>query len=167
MSGHSLVGPFLPTEVPLHEWGSGPPSNTWLLEPTRATSQTASWSVNPVFQGSQAWRTDRQTTPLCNSGPDLASAAWRPNHNSSCLVCDSCIGVWQVFFPIVDTWLSCEDIARQSYAMVPKWLFFGSCIWVVTFLLYSLMILMLCRSRLYANIFRRWLTKTLKTGAKW
>jgi len=26
-------------------------------------------------------------------------------------------------FPIVDTWLSCEDIARQSCAMVPRWRF--------------------------------------------
>jgi len=25
------------------------------------------------------------------------------------------------FFPIVDTCLSCEDIARQSCAMVPRW----------------------------------------------
>ena len=35
-------------------------------------------------------------------------------------------------FPIVDTCLSCEDIARQSCAMVPRWrflaTFFGSCI---------------------------------------
>ena len=29
------------------------------------------------------------------------------------------------FFPIVDTCLSCEDIARQSCAMVPRWRFFG------------------------------------------
>jgi len=28
------------------------------------------------------------------------------------------------FFPIVDTCLSCEDTARQSCAMVPKWRFF-------------------------------------------
>jgi len=28
-------------------------------------------------------------------------------------------------FPIVDTCLSCEDIARQSCAMVPRWPFFG------------------------------------------
>ena len=28
------------------------------------------------------------------------------------------------FFPIVDTCLSCEYIARQSCAMVPKWRFF-------------------------------------------
>jgi len=32
------------------------------------------------------------------------------------------------FFPIVDTCLSCEDTARQSCAMVPKWQFFASCI---------------------------------------
>jgi len=30
------------------------------------------------------------------------------------------------FFPIVDTCLSCEDIARQSCAMVPRWRFFAS-----------------------------------------
>ena len=32
------------------------------------------------------------------------------------------------FLPIVDTCLSCKDIARQSSAMVPRWQFFGSCI---------------------------------------
>jgi len=32
------------------------------------------------------------------------------------------------FFPIVDTCLSCEDTARQSCVMVPKWRFFASCI---------------------------------------
>jgi len=32
------------------------------------------------------------------------------------------------FFPVVDTCLSCEDTARQSCAMVPKWRFFASCI---------------------------------------
>jgi len=36
------------------------------------------------------------------------------------------------FFPIVDTCLSCEDIARQSCGMVPRWRFFcvifASCI---------------------------------------
>ena len=30
------------------------------------------------------------------------------------------------FFPIVDTCLSCEDIARQSCRMVPRWRFFAS-----------------------------------------
>jgi len=35
------------------------------------------------------------------------------------------------FFPTVDTCLSCEVIAQQSYATVPRswlWRFFGSCI---------------------------------------
>ena len=30
------------------------------------------------------------------------------------------------FFPTVDTYLSCEDIARQSCAMMPRWRFFAS-----------------------------------------
>jgi len=30
------------------------------------------------------------------------------------------------FFPIVDTGLSCEDIARQSCAMVPRWRFLAT-----------------------------------------
>ena len=30
------------------------------------------------------------------------------------------------FFPIVDTSLSCEDIARQSCAMVPRWRFLAT-----------------------------------------
>ena len=30
------------------------------------------------------------------------------------------------FFPIVDTCISCEDIARQSCGMVPRWRFFAS-----------------------------------------
>jgi len=32
----------------------------------------------------------------------------------------------QVFSPIVDTCLSCEDIARQSCAMVPRWRFLAT-----------------------------------------
>jgi len=30
------------------------------------------------------------------------------------------------FFPIVDTCLSCEDIARQICAMVPRWRFLAT-----------------------------------------
>jgi len=33
-----------------------------------------------------------------------------------------------MFFPIVDTCLSYEDMARQVCAMVPRWRFFASCI---------------------------------------
>jgi len=34
----------------------------------------------------------------------------------------------EFLFPIVDTCLSCEDIARQCCAMVRKWRFFAYCI---------------------------------------
>jgi len=49
----------------------------------------------------------------------------------SSLYCGACggdIAAKQVVFPIVDTCLSCEDIARQSCAMVPRWRFLASCI---------------------------------------
>jgi len=51
------------------------------------------------------------------------------------LVCRSspyCKGVWKryccltSFFPIVDTCLSCEDIARRSCGMVPRWRFLAT-----------------------------------------
>jgi len=32
------------------------------------------------------------------------------------------------FFPIVDTYLICEDTARQIFEIVPKWRFFAYCI---------------------------------------
>jgi len=38
------------------------------------------------------------------------------------------VSVFNKFFPIVDTCLSCEDTAQQSCAMVPKWRYFASCI---------------------------------------
>ena len=43
-----------------------------------------------------------------------------------------CGDVWMTyrcltsFFPIVDTCLSCEDIARQSFPMVPRWRFLAT-----------------------------------------
>jgi len=36
------------------------------------------------------------------------------------------ISLLNKFFPIVDTCLSCEDIARQSCVMVPRWRFFAT-----------------------------------------
>jgi len=38
------------------------------------------------------------------------------------------IAAYQDFFPIVDTCLSCKDIARQRCVMVLRWRFFASCI---------------------------------------
>jgi len=36
------------------------------------------------------------------------------------------VSLFNKFFPIVDTYLSSKDIARQSCVMVPKWRFFAS-----------------------------------------
>jgi len=57
----------------------------------------------------------------------LISAASRPKftilwrHVEDILLLDK-------FFPIVDTCLSCKDIAQRSCVMVPIWRIFGSCI---------------------------------------
>jgi len=37
----------------------------------------------------------------------------------------TCGGDIAVFFPIVDTCISCEDVAQQICAMVPRWTIFG------------------------------------------
>jgi len=75
-AGHIHSGkcnaPVCPQKCPF-PWGSGPPSNTWFLGPTRVghSSDGISWcrSVYPFLQGS--WPTDTQsievihTSPLC------------------------------------------------------------------------------------------------------
>jgi len=53
-----------------------------------------------------------------NSRTDL-SRYWAEVHHVM-RTCGGGIAVSQVFFPIVDTCLSCEDTARQSCAMVPS-----------------------------------------------
>jgi len=40
--------------------------------------------------------------------------------------CGGDIAAYQVFFPIVDTCLIYEDIARQNCAMVPRWRFLAT-----------------------------------------
>ena len=55
---------------------------------------------------------------------EMISAASRPKFT---ILWGHVEEIWLLikFFPIVDTCLSCEDIARQSCAMVPRWRFFG------------------------------------------
>jgi len=48
------------------------------------------------------------------SGPQFTILWWRVGE----------VSMFNKFFLIVDTCLSCEDIARQSCVMVPKWRFF-------------------------------------------
>ena len=73
------------------------------------------------------------TKPRRETRWNLLGCPKQPNRSQP-LVCRSspyCENMWgrhcclKVFFPIVDTCLSCEDIARQSCATVPRWRIFG------------------------------------------
>jgi len=57
--------------------------------------------------------------------PERISAASRPKFTILCRHVEEIL-LLNKFFPIVDTCLSCEDIARQSCGMVPRWRFFAS-----------------------------------------
>jgi len=67
--------------------------------------------------------------PLKVSGvpqtPERISAASRPKFTILCGHVEQIL-LLNKFFPIVDTCLSCEDIARQICGMVPRWPFFAS-----------------------------------------
>ena len=95
------------------------PQTFWLTPTTRLPCSNATKTQNPLkFAGVP------QT-------PEPISAASQPKftilrgHVEEVLLLNK-------FFPIVDTFLSCEDTARQSCAIVPRWrffaTFFGSCI---------------------------------------
>jgi len=64
--------------------------------------------------------------------PKRISAASKPKFTILCGHVEEILLLNKFFFPIVDTCLSCEDIARQICAMVPRWrflaTFFASCI---------------------------------------
>ena len=57
--------------------------------------------------------------------PERISAASRPKFTTLCGHVEEIL-LRNNFFPIVDTCLSCEDIARQSCGMVPRWRIFAS-----------------------------------------
>ena len=87
----------------------------WLTPTTRVPCSNAAKTRNPLkFAGMP-----QTTGPISAvSGPKFA-ILW--GHVEEILLLKS-------FFPIVNTCFSCEDIARQSYAMVHRWRFFASCI---------------------------------------
>ena len=84
----------------------------WLTPNTEMSCSNAAKTLNPLkFAGVP--QTRQQISAA--SGPmfTILQDMWR---RYSCLTS---------FFPIVDTCLSCEDIARQSFGMVPRWRLFG------------------------------------------
>ena len=58
--------------------------------------------------------------------PETISAASRPKFTILWGHVEEILLLNKFFFPIVDTCLSCEVIARQSCGMVPRWRFFAS-----------------------------------------
>jgi len=89
---------------------------------TRVPCSNAAKTRNPLkFAGVP--RTNETISAAIYSGPSSPYCEDK---------CGGGIAVEQFFFPIVDACLSCEDIAPQSCAMVPRWrflvLFFASCI---------------------------------------
>jgi len=88
----------------------------WLTPTTRAPCSNAAKTRNPLkFAGVPQTRQHISAV----SRPKFHHHIIRHIRRYCCLT---------RFFPIVDTCLSSEDIARQSGAMVPKWRFFASCI---------------------------------------
>jgi len=76
------------------------------------------------------------TLPRCETRWNLQGCPKLPDRSQPLvgLSLPYCANMWRryscfkSFFPIVDTCLSCEDIAGQSCAMVHRWQFFASCI---------------------------------------
>jgi len=87
----------------------------WLTPTTRVLCSNAAKTRNPLKSGGCP-KLDNRSLPLVGQSSPYYQNMWR---RYCCLT---------IFFPIVDTCLSSEDIARQSCAMVPKWRFFASCI---------------------------------------
>jgi len=91
----------------------------WLTTTTRCRAVTlprheTSWNLQRCL------KLPERSQPLVGRSSPYCGDMWR---TYCCLTS---------FFPIVDTCLSCEDIARQSWAMVPRWRFlwrlFASCV---------------------------------------
>jgi len=84
----------------------------WLTPTTRVPCSNAAKSRNPWnLQGCP--KLTKRSQPLVGRSSPYCGDMWR---RYCCLTS---------FFPIVHTCLSCEDIARQSCGIVPRWRLFG------------------------------------------
>ena len=85
----------------------------WLTPTTRVPCSNAAKTRNPLkFAGVPQ-------TPEPISGVGGSKFTILREHMEEVLLLNK-------FFPIVDTYLSCEDIARQICAMVPRWRFLAT-----------------------------------------
>jgi len=96
----------------------------------------AEYRWRPLFNAA-VWLTPTTTVPCSNAAKtrnplklpgvpqtnETISAANGPKFTILCGHVGEILLLNKFFFPIVDTCLSCEDIARQSCEMVPRWRF--------------------------------------------
>jgi len=85
----------------------------WLTPATRAPCSNAAKTPNPL------------KLPGVPQTPEPISAASEPKFTILCGHVGEIL-LLNKFFPIVDTCLSCQDIARQSCGMVPRWRFLAT-----------------------------------------
>ena len=85
----------------------------WLTSTTRVPCSNAAKTQNPM---KLAGVPQTNETISATSGPKF-TILW--GHVEEILLLNK-------FFPIVDTCLSCEDIAQQSCGMVPRWRFLAT-----------------------------------------
>ena len=85
----------------------------WLTPTTRVPCSNAAKTRNPLKLAGVPKLTKRSQALVGRSSPYCGG------HLEKILVLNN-------FFPMVDTCLSCEDIARQSCAMVPRWRFLAT-----------------------------------------
>ena len=90
----------------------------WLTPTTRVPCSNAAKTRNPLKLPGVPQTNE---TISAASGPKF-TVLW--GHVEEILLLN------KFFFPIVDTCLSCEDIARQSCGMVPRWRFLAT-FWVL------------------------------------
>jgi len=98
-----------------HRWRPVQRRKVWLTPTTRLPCSNAAKTRNP-FKLAGVPQTPESISAV--SEPKFTTL-W--GHLEEILLLNK-------FFPIVNTCLSCEDMARQSCAMVPRWRFFVSCI---------------------------------------
>ena len=85
--------------------------------------QLVSWSLTSLFSTNMAISETKGCPKLPNRSQPLVGRS-----SPYCGVMRRTYCCLTSFFPIVDTGLSCEDMAQQSCVMVPRWRFFASCI---------------------------------------
>jgi len=96
-----------------YRWPSVQRRKVWLTPTTRVPCSNAAKTRNPLkFAG-----VPQTGQPISAASRPKFTILW--GHVEDVLLLNK-------FFPIVDTCLSCEDIARQSCATVPRWRFLAT-----------------------------------------